>query len=663
MEELLREFFIIALLSTLCTYACHKIKIPPIVGFLITGAIFGPSALGLVQNAESVVILSEIGIVFLLFSIGMELSVSELIRLRKPVLLGGSIQVVLTIFLFAVLALWYWPEQGLNNAIFVGFLIALSSTAIVLKILQQKAQIDTPSGKITLSILIYQDLVIIPMMLAIPLLAGANTPDFSMDLVITAVGYLAMVIIMFTLTRYAVPWLLKKVINTNSREMFLIATIGVCLGTAYFTEQLGLSISLGAFMAGLIVAESEYSHSALEGILPFRDVFTSIFFISVGMLLNMQFFFDNILLILAITLLIIGFKALIAGGDAIIMGYPIRPAVIVGLSLCQVGEFSLVLAKVGLDSKLLSVDNYQLFLAASILTMTATPFLMNLAPRFAKRLDALRAKNAITDEDELPTATNQISDHLIIIGYGVGGKLLARAARVAGIPFVILEMNPDTVRFYAEKGEPIFYGDATHPAMLTHLGLHRARVLCVMISDHIALRSITQIARHMSKNVHILVRTRFLGDVPALQELGANSVIPEEFETAIEIFTRILSKYLVPRNEIDKFTSEVRAENYEMLRKPSIEGTTLGALQKHMPDLSVAVFTMEEYAPLAGMSLQESNLRQKADLTVVAVQRGQELFTHPGGDFKMQPSDNIYVFATPQKANQAEHLFLAKGKA
>ncbi len=663
MEELLREFFIIALLSTICTYACHKIKIPPIVGFLITGAVFGPSALGLVKNAESVVILSEIGVVFLLFSIGMELSVSELIRLRKPVLLGGSIQVVLTIVAFAAFALLYWPEQGFNRAVFMGFLIALSSTAIVLKILQQKAQIDTPSGKISLSILIYQDLVIIPMMLAIPLLAGVNTPDFSMDLVITAVGYLGIVVIMFLLARRGVPWLLQRVISTNSREMFLIATIGICLGTAYFTEQLGLSISLGAFMAGLIVAESEYSHSAFEGILPFRDVFTSIFFISVGMLLDMDFFFEHLGLILVVTALVISVKGIIAGADAMIMGYPIRPAIIVGLSLCQVGEFSLVLAKVGLDSKLLSVDNYQLFLAASILTMTATPFLMNLAPSLAKRIDRLRAKKALTDEDDLPTAANQIKDHLIIIGYGVGGKLLARAARVAGIPFVILEMNPDTVRYHAARGEPIFYGDATHPAILTNLGLHRARVLCVMISDHIALRSITQVARHMSKNVHILVRTRFLGDVKSLQELGANSVIPEEFETAIEIFTRILSKYLVPRNAIEQFTAEVRAENYEMLRKNNVDGTTLGALQKQIPDMTVSVFEMETHAPLAGHSLQESNLRQKADLTVVAVQRETEFFTHPGGDFVLNPGDKVYVFASTEKASLAENLFLAKGKS
>lgn len=660
MEELLREFFIIALLSTVVTFACHKVKIPPIVGFLITGAIFGPSALGLVQNAQSVSILSEIGVVFLLFSIGMELSISELIRLRKHVFMGGTFQVGVTIACFWFLAWWYWPENSMGSSVFVGFLMALSSTAIVLKILQQKALMETPAGRITLSILIYQDLIIIPMMLAVPLLAGANTPDFTPELIFTALRSLGIIVVMFLLARKGVPWLLKGVIRTKSREMFLISTIGICLGTAYLTEQLGLSLSLGAFMAGLVVAESEYSHSALEGILPFRDVFTSIFFISVGMLMDMNFFMDHFGIVLVVALLVLGLKGVIAGGDALVMGYPIRPAIIVGLALCQVGEFSFILAKVGRSGNLLSEDNYQLFLAASILTMAATPFLLNLAPALAERLARRRAKNALAAEDDSP-ATHGLADHLIVIGYGVGGKLLTRAANVSGIPYVVLEMNPDTVRHYAAEGEPIFHGDATHPAMLKHLGIHTARVLCIVISDPAAVRGITEVARHMNPGIHILVRTRFLGEVMALKELGASDVIPEEFETAIEIFTRVLSRYLVPRGEIEQFTNAVRAENYDMLRKADIRGTTLGALQKHIPDLTVSVFTVEENAPLAGISFQDANLRQRANLTVVAVKRDEEVFAHPGGEFILQPHDVVYVFSTPKGATSAAPLFTTGG--
>ncbi len=655
MESLLRELFIIALLSTVVIFACAKVKIPPIVGFLITGAALGPSSLGLVQDLHTVDTLAEVGVVFLLFSIGMELSVGELIRLRKPVFLGGTAQVFLTIGAFWVLA-QFVLHIPLGPAIFIGFLMALSSTAIVLKILQQKAQMESPAGRISLSILIYQDLIIVPMMLAIPLLAGRMEADMT-GVAVTAGRTLCIIGAIFLLARKGVPWLLARVVRTKSRELFLISIIGICLGTAWLTAQLGLSLSLGAFIAGLVVAESEYSHSALEGILPFKDVFTSVFFISVGMLLDMSFFLDNLPEVMVITLLVLGVKALIAGGDALLLGYPIRPAIIVGLAVCQVGEFSFVLAKSGLDFKLLSAQNYQLFLAASILTMAATPFLLNAAPAVAARVG--RKRNLPVEADDEPD--EGLSDHLIILGYGVGGKLLARAARMAGIPYVILEMNPDTVRHYAAEGEPIFHGDAIHPALLQQLGIQRARVLAVVVSDPAAVRAVTEISRHLNPQLHILVRTRFLGEIAALKELGASDVIPEEFETSIEIFNRVLSKYLVPVGDINSFTHEVRAENYEMLRSTGPAGASLASLQKHMPDLTVTVYTVEKGSPLENTTLLDAELRQKAGVTVAAVTRGEELFAHPGGEFRFAAEDLVYLFSSPSRAAAAAPLFTGVG--
>ena len=662
MEELLREFVIIALLSIAVIYACHKIKVPPIVGFLITGALFGPSALGLVQEAHAVEILAEIGVVFLLFSIGMELSISELVRLKKPVFLGGTLQVGLTIGVFWLLAMWAGVRA--SSAVVIGFLMALSSTAIVLKTMQQRAQIESPAGRISLSILIYQDLIIVPMMLAVPLLAGATQADAG-SLLFTAARTLVIIGAIFLLARKGVPWLLNKIVGTRSRELFLISIIGICLGTAYLTSLLGLSLSLGAFMAGLVVAESEYSHSALEGILPFRDVFTSVFFVSVGMLLDMNFFLSHLAEVGVLTLLVLAVKAIIAGGDTLLLKYPIRPAIIVGLAICQVGEFSFVLAKTGLDYKLLSPQHYQMFLAASILTMAATPFLLSAGPAVADRYCRGRRQACGMAEDvveEAGTTADALSDHLIVIGYGVGGKFLTRAAREAGIRYVTLEMNPDTVRHYAAKGEPIFHGDATHPAMLHHLGIRTARVLAIVISDPTAIRGITEVARHLNKHIHILVRTRFLGEVEALKDLGASDVIPEEFETSIEIFARVLSRYLVPRSTIERFITEIRSENYEMLRQVELQGTSLTALQKQMPDLTVSVFALERGAPLDGVTFLESTLRQTANITVVAVKRDKEVFAHPGGEFRLQAGDLVYVFSTPAEAALAEHLFATGGK-
>ncbi|MDR2488172.1 MAG: cation:proton antiporter [Desulfovibrio sp.] len=656
MEEILHEFVIIALLSILVIYACHKIKVPPIVGFLITGALFGPSALGLVKEAHAVETLSEIGVVFLLFSIGMELSISELIRLKKPVFLGGTFQVAITIAAFCLLS----TGMGIpfNSALFIGFLMALSSTAIVLKIMQQRAQIESPAGRISLSILIYQDLVIVPMMLAVPLLAGATQADAA-SLLLTAGRTLSIIGIIFLLARKGVPWILRRIVGTRSRELFLISVIGICLGTAYLTFLLGLSLSLGAFMAGLVVAESEYSHSALEGILPFRDVFTSVFFVSVGMLLDMTFFFSHIGEVAAITLLAMTIKGIIAGSGALLLGYPARPAIIVGMAICQVGEFSFVLAKAGLDHSLLSREHYQFFLAASILSMAATPFLLSAGPAVAELWERRRRKPAIDEAEKNDEADATLSDHLIIIGYGVGGKFLARAARDAGIRHVILEMNPDTVRQHAARGESIFHGDATHPAILQHLGIRTARVLAIVISDPTAVRGITEIARHLNKHVHILVRTRFLSEIAALKNLGASDVIPEEFETSIEIFTRVLSRYLVPRSDIQRVIREVRAENYEMLRNVELRGGSIAALQKNIPDFSVSVFFLEQNSSLDGMTLLDAELRQKANITVIAVKRDEEIFAHPDGTFRLQSGDTVYVFSTSADADLAEALFAA----
>lgn len=661
-EKILHELFIICLLSTFVIFVCHKIKIPPIVGFLITGALCGPSTFGLVSDLDAVNTLSEIGIVFLLFTIGLEISIGELIRLRKSVFFGGLVQVMITIIIFWFLAERVWHDTT-GADIFIGFLIALSSTAIVLQALQQNGMIESPAGRISLSILIFQDLMIVPMMLSIPLLAGKNDPDINMaELAIAAGKALGIALVVFVLARKFIPWALYQIIKTKSRELFLLCIIGICIGTAYGTAELGLSLSLGAFMAGLIVAESEYSHSALEGILPFKDVFTSMFFISVGMLLDVGYFLPNITDILLITLLILFLKTAIVTAVAKILRYPMRTALITGLTLCQVGEFSFVLAKTGLGYSLLSEEHYQLFLASSILTMAATPFLVKGAPAISRKICSLFAKTkSMPSKDESEEKNSRLSDHLIILGFGVSGKLLARAARMASIPYIILEMNPDTVKTYSAKGEPIYYGDAIHPAVLKQLGASNARVLAIVMSDPAAIRIVIENAMQINPHLHILARTRFLGEVTELQELGAQEVVSEEFETCIELFTRVLGKYLVPHNKIEKFTHDIRAENYSMLRRVEQLGAPISSLQQYVPDMILSVFTLEKDSMLDGVTLESVNLRQHANITVVAVNRDGQTFTHPGGSFKLLDGDLVYVFSSPEDANGAAKLFMGTG--
>jgi CPA2 family monovalent cation:H+ antiporter-2 len=664
---ILNQVVIIFCLAILVIYCCHRIKVPPIVGFLLTGVVCGPYGLGLVSAVHEVELLAEIGVVLLMFSIGMELSIGELIRLRKPVFLGGTLQVAMSIVIIALIAFLF--GRPLNMAIFAGCLAALSSTAIILKILQQNGQVESPHGRITLSILIFQDLIIVPMMLAIPLLAadgGPGGPGLGPELLLSGLKILGIVGGGFLLARKALPYILNMAVRTRSRELFLITTLGICLVIAQLTSMLGLSLSLGAFLAGLITSESEYSHSALEGVLPFKEVFTSLFFTSVGMLLNLEFFVTHLPQVAVTSIVLVLCKSLVVTAVGLILGYPLRTAIISALALCQIGEFSFVLAKEGLKHSLIAGNSYQIFLAASILTMTAAPFLLAAAPRFAARIVrsgfAARIFGNLSMEEEETRQHKDLEDHLIIIGFGIGGKYLARTAKLAGIDYTILEMNPDTVRIFAAKGEPIHHGDATHPTVLQSLGVTRARVLAVVISDPAAVRGITEAARHLAPGLHIIVRTRFLADVEAMRALGASDVIPEELETGIEIFTRVLARYFVPRADIEQFVHEIRSENYFMARQLHLPGSSLTALQGLLPEIGVAAVTIEKGAFLDGMTLKDSELRRKYGVTVMAVQRGEKHSANPGGDFTIAAGDVAYVFAGHSALSACAHLFSAGAK-
>lgn len=663
---LLRELVVIFCLASIVIYGCHQIKIPAIVGLLLTGMVCGPYGLGLVRAVHEVEILAEVGVVLLMFSIGMELSVRELIRLRKLVFIGGALQVALTIG--ATIPLMLLFDNNFKHAVFAGFLVALSSTAIILQIMQQNGQVDSPHGRITFSILLFQDVAVVPMMLSIPLLAGVDTAGSgnTLGFLLAGAKTLGIIILVFFLARKLVPLGLARVVRTRSRELFLIATLGTCFSIAWVTSSLGLSLSLGAFLAGLIMAESEYSHNALNGVLPFKDVFTSLFFTSVGMLLNLHFFSTHILEVALVVALLLLIKPLVVIVVTLCLGYPLRPALIAGIALCQIGEFSFVLAKEGQRFSVLLDEHYQIFLAASIMSMAAAPFMLARAQQMADAairipLVARLAGRRISEGEEADKTCAMLSDHLIIIGFGVGGRYLARTARMSGIPYTVLEMNPDTVRTYAQAGEPITYGDASHPAVLRSLGVGRARVLAIVISDPAAVRGITKAARFMAPGLHILVRTRFLGEVDALRELGASDVIPEELETAVEIFARVLARYLIPRADIEHFINEVRSENYAMVRKLELPGASLGALQKHLPDINVTAITVELGAPLDGVSLKEADLRRKSGVTIMAVHRDEDVVANPDGDFRLRAGDIAYVFAHADAMSEAAGLFAAGG--
>ena len=653
---LLYDVCIIFGLSIGVLLICHKLGVPSIVGFLVTGLIAGPHGLALIQADHEVEILAEIGVILLLFTIGIEFSLKNLLQIKRAVLLGGSLQVGLA--LLAAFAIARHLGQATNESLFIGCLAAVSSTAIVMKLLQERDDTRTPHGRTALAILIFQDIAIVPMILITPILAG-EASDIDKALILLLAKGVVMIAVVSVSAKYIVPLILSQVLRTRSREVFLLSVFAICLAVVWLTSRFGVSLALGAFLAGLIVSESDSSHDALGHISPFRDVFTSFFFVSVGMLLDFHILFQKPLLIAGLTIGVLVAKSVIAGGVTSVLGYPLRTAILAGLTLSQVGEFAFILSKSGVEYGLLNDTNYKLFLAVSVVTMAATPFIISGAPRIADGLLRLPLpKRLVSGLKPIgSTQHTELTNHLVIIGFGVNGRNVAKAAQAADIPYVIVEMNPETVRMERTNGQPIFYGDAVHDAVLLHANIKSARVVVIAISDDAASRRIVAAAHTLNPTAHIIVRTRHLVEVEPLYRVGAHQVVPEEFETSVEIFTRVLMEYLIPHDQIEKFIAEVRADGYKMFRALPKDAPAVSGLNIHLPDLEISVLWVDPKSPFVGKSLTEIALRSRYEVTVLAVRREEQISANPHGATQIECDDEVYLLGTPEKIAQVADLF------
>lgn len=639
---LLTDILITFALSVAILLICHQFRIPAVVGLLLTGVLAGPNGLGLVGKNHEVDMLAEIGIVLLLFTIGLEFSLAKLFQIGRTVMLGGTLQVVLSTVVVYAIGTMLGLDTG--EAVFMGFLVSLSSTAIVLKSLQERAEMEAPHGRVSLAILIFQDIVIVPMMLVTPLLAGQSENPGTALLAMLGKG-VGVMALFYVSAKFLVPWLLHQIARTRSRELFVLSAVVLCFTVAWLTSSIGLSLGLGAFLAGLIISDSEYSHQALGGILPFRDVFTSLFFVSIGMLLDLKFLLENPLLVLGVILALFLLKGIINAFVTRMLGFPLRTMILVGLALGQIGEFSFVLAASGVKIGLLENDLYQLFLAVTVLSMGATPLLIAAAPKLADRATRAHddAEPHASGSQEEGEEEDKLHDHLIVIGFGVNGRNVARAARAADIPYIIIETNADTVKREQKKGERIFYGDASYHAVLEHAGIETANVVAVVINDPIATRRIIQVARQLNPTAYIIVRTRFVREISALRALGASEVIPEEFETSVEVFSRIMGRYMVPREEIERFIEEVRHDEYQMFRTMADPLVMVQGRSVELPEVEISLLRIDPGTPLDGRTLGEIDLRRRHGVTLLEIRREDGVISNPAGDETLRGGDMLVV--------------------
>lgn len=646
-QEIVKSILIVLGLSGLTIYSLHHLRIPPIAGFLISGLFVGPSGLGLISDQKDVEVLSEIGIILLMFTLGLELSGRELLALRREMWKGGPVYVLLGLLsgLFTGIMIGLSAE----TALFYGSLLALSSTAIVSKHLLDRGEVSSPHGNLSLGILLFQDLCVVPFTLVVGFLAGEATGVSGFFLTMgKAVLVLAIVLLS---ARWFVPLLLKEVVRTRSRELFLLFIILICVGIAFFCSAFGLSYAVGAFLAGVAISESEYASQAISEILPLKETFSGLFFVSIGMLVDFGFLREHIydsVLFLCVTLAL---KAIVGTASAILIRYPLRPSIQAALYLSQIGEFSFVLALEGMARNLIDRWFYQLFLTTSVASMVLSPFFLMASPHIAtwvsRRVRVRRLRRTPLEQRGL----TKMRDHVIIVGFGLNGRNLARVLKEVGIPYVVVEMNPEIVRKMKLRGEPLYYGDGTSVEIMRRLGLLRARVLVVAISDAASARRIVAISRRENPKIYIIVRTRYVGEVEGLLELGADEVVPEEFETSIEIFSRVLSRYEVARNVINDYIEAIREGSYVALRTQGWEGSIKEPLLR---GIEVQAYLVKEGSALSGNSIKDLKVRAKTGATILAVRRGDEIYPNPKAEFVLNAGDVIWLIG---KREEILHAF------
>ena len=632
---LLESMSIILITAVVILLIFNKLKLPSMIGLFLTGIVLGQ----FITSTSLITEISELGVIFLLFIIGLEFSIEKFSSIKHYAIVGGLLQVVITTLLVMLLSLCAMP---LNRAIFLGFLVCFSSTAIVMKLIQKKQLTHTLQGRVTLGILIFQDIAVILVLLLTPLLGGESINLALLPQILTKL--VALVLIILVVGLFIVPRALKEAAKTKNRDLFMLLVLFICLGTTFGTSAIGISPELGAFIAGLIISNTDYAHQTLGYIQPFQDVFMSIFLISIGLMIDVNYFIQNILLIVAfsIVVLLLKFVATLITGE--VLKIPIRTTIAISILLSQIGEFSFVLAGVGITHGLLTNELFTMFLAVSIITMSSTPFLQNITPRIVdlfKRIPYFQVDEELSMIKEEEVQSQILENHVIIVGFGVNGKNLSRACYHYHIPYVIVDLNPLIVEKEKALGLPIIYGNASNESVLKELKINDANCIIIATSNYESTLTTIDAARRLNPDIHIIVRTRYLKNVDEVYAAGADVVIPEEFETSIVIFTKLMDYYNKDVDEITDTIDTLRSDNYYEFRSVAPDELTT-KLNENLTDLMVESLYVKDKKQLDDYEFK------KHDLTVTAIIRDNKTILGISPKFELI-EDDLILFTGSQE--------------
>ncbi len=548
----LKDLVIVLGAAIVVVTALRRAGVPSIAGFILTGALIGPTALALVDDTHHVEVLAEIGIALLLFGIGLELSLDRLRRFWKAVLLGGGIQVTLTVACTALVAKAFGLSPG--PAIFLGCVVAISSTAVVLRGLSTRGELEAPHGRLAVGILVFQDLCVVPMILAVPILAGGS--GTVQEILLAGGTALTILAAVLAAARYLVPPLLAIVARTRQRDIFVLAVFLVCFGTAWALSLAGISLALGAFLAGLIVAGSEFRHQAMSDLIPAREIFASLFFVSVGMLLDVSDVLAHLTSTVGLLGMILVGKFVIIWGTAMILRMPVRVGVLSAATLCQIGEFSFVLLNNASGFELLDATLSHNLLTAIILSMLLTPVAIAFGPRLALSASRIPWLNRVLDaEPPGVDAREPHSGHVVVAGYGLTGREVCRAIQDKGMASIAVDVNADNVRAAKAAGNRAVLGDITQPEVLESLGCRHARLVVISINDTRAAELAVRGIRKIAPNLPIIARAWYDMDKDSLQAAGATKVVTAENTTSVAIVDASLAALRATKTETHDFAS------------------------------------------------------------------------------------------------------------
>ena len=642
----------------------RRIGLPPIAGYLLAGVAMGPFTPGFVGDPESIGQLAELGVVFLMFGVGLHFSFRDLWEVRNIAIPGALIQMVLaTAFGYVLTRSWGWTPAA---SLLLGIAVSVASTVVLLRGLMDNGLLETPHGRVAVGWLVFEDIATVVILVLLPVVAGSGAQGGSATAAWAIGKALLFVGLMLAVGNRVVPWLLHRVVRTRSRELFILVALTVAVGTALMSAAaFGVSLALGAFVAGVVVSESPYSHQVGADLLPFREAFAVLFFVSVGMLVNPAYLAAHWVEVVELSLLVVVGKAIIASSAAFLFPHPARTGLVVAAGLSQIGEFSFIVGQAGLGLAVLDQSQYSLILAGALVSITVNPLMFRLiepAERWLRRMPALW--KAIDRRG--PTAVGRpadLHDHVVIVGWGRVGRHIADVLGRLQVPRLVVETDPGVADRLQAAGVDTLFGDAANSEILEHAGLNRARALVVTVPDEPTVEIIVASARRLAPDLHIIARAATREGARSLATLGADETVLPEVEGGVQVLRRTLLILGYPIREVQNYAEAIRRDQIPEDANDAAGFKLLDQLVHATRDLELGWATLAPGSEVEGLSLAAANLRARCGVSVVAIAQNGEVATNPGPETTLRSGDRVALIGSPARIAAAEQLFQLRADA